>query len=100
MKRKTEIFTTVKLIAAIILAAIVTVLLTPIQTTKVLYRFFSIYFKEKKELKNAPDYWAKFDDILEKAFEVKIYKRERSEELSNQIERKKESVNASDSHKH
>lgn len=59
MKRKTEIFTTVKLIAAIILAAIVTVLLTPIQTTKVLYRFFSIYFKEKKELENAPDYWAK-----------------------------------------
>ncbi len=40
MKRKTEIFTTVKLIAATILAAIVTVLLTPILTTKVLYRFF------------------------------------------------------------
>ena len=100
MKRKTEIFTTVKLIAATIFAAIVTLLLTPIQTTKVLYRFFSIYFKEKKELENAPDYWAKFDGILEKAFEVKIYTRERSEDLFNQIERKKESINAADSHKH
>jgi len=50
-------------------------------------------------LENAPDYWAKFDDILERAFEVKIYTIERSEDLSNQIERKKETVNDTDSNK-
>lgn len=43
MKRKTMIFVTVKLVTAIILAAIVTVVLTPIRITKGLYRFFSAY---------------------------------------------------------
>lgn len=56
------------------------------------------YCKKKKlgiEVKNGgkshtTEFWAKFDDLLEKAVEAKIYTRERSKDLSSLIEEAKE----------
>lgn len=62
------------------------------------YTHHLINCKQKKlgiEVKNGgkshtTEFWAKFDDLLEKAVEAKIYTRERSKDLSSLIEEAKE----------